>query len=326
MIDHWHPVALRHELGKKPLRVTVCGHEIVLFRTTHGVAALDNACPHRGMPLHEGTITDNCLTCPYHGWKWAPDGTGTSPGNPKAKPRATSYDCVESLGAIWVKQHGSTVAFPYTDTSGHTLVGTSHHRAHAPLELVVDNFIEVEHTPSVHLLLGYPQERMNEVETATTVTADSVRVYNHGPQRAVPQALRRVFEIPENPYFVDDWTLRFSPVHAVYDQYFLQGSHGPRKGEALRIAVFFTPVTDRETDLFVFAYTNITRWQQPLWSAVRFPLVMALVKHEVERDCALLARLANSPISLRNRPLGRFDQGLVASRKLIERIYKRSPE
>lgn len=325
-LDHWHPVLLARELGAKPVAVTVCGRKLVVFRTRHGVAALDDACPHRAMPLHRGHVEDDRVVCAYHGWRWGADGRGESPGNPRAKPCAAHYDCVERLGAVWVKSPASEAAFPFVDVGGHTLVGTLRARAKAPLELVLDNFIEVEHTPEVHMFLGYTRGTLAAVETQTTVTDDSVRVWNHGPQRALPALVRRMFDIPANAYFIDDWTTRFSPVHTVYEQYFLDGPHGPRAGEALRIAVFFTPVTDRETDLFVLAYTNATRWERPLAAALRLPLVLAMVRLEVMRDCALLAHMADAPLSLRNRALGRFDQALVASRKLLDRVYRKRPD
>lgn len=321
-LDHWHPVALSRELGAKPLRATLHGRNLALFRTRDGVGALDDACAHRGYPLHKGRVEGDQLVCPYHGWRWSADGRGASPGTPSAKPCAVAWDCVERLGAVWVKPAGADAAFPYVDVGGHTEIGTTRCRAKAPLEVVLDNFIEVEHTPSVHAFLGYRPGTIAAVDCETTVTDDAVRVFNHGPQRPLPKPLRRVFDIPDDAHFIDDWTTRFSPVHTVYEQYFLAGSHGPRAGEALRIAVFFTPVGPKETDLFVLAYTNATRWESPVSAALRIPLVMALVELEVRRDCALLADMADAPVSLTGRALGRFDKALTASRKRIERIYR----
>ncbi len=322
-LDHWHPVLLSRELSRsKPRAVTVAGRTLAVFRTTHGVAALDDACPHRGFPLHRGTVEHDALVCPYHGWRWSPDGRGVSPGNPRSKPCATAYECVERHGAVWLRRAGADTAFPYLDVGGHTPVGTAHTRVDAPIEVVLDNFIEVEHTGDVHTFLGYERARMAEVESETTVADDSVRVWNRGPQRPLPSPARRAFGIPREALFVDDWTTRFSPVHSVYEQYFVDARTGERAGDALRIAVFFTPVDDRRTDLAVFAYTQVDRSERPLVEALRLPAVMAFVRWEVSRDAKLLAHMADAPISLRHRALGRFDRALVASRKLLDRIYR----
>ena len=31
---------------------------------------LDGVCPHAGGPLGQGTLNDNMLTCPWHGWEY----------------------------------------------------------------------------------------------------------------------------------------------------------------------------------------------------------------------------------------------------------------
>lgn len=321
-LDHWHPVALSSELGAKPLRADVCGQALVLFRAGEGVGALEDACAHRAFPLHRGRVEAGRVVCPYHGWRWDADGCGECPATPRAKPRATAFDCVERHGAVWVRRRGSEAAFPFLDVGGHTPAGTLRQRVKAPLELCLDNFIEVEHTPSVHAFLGYPAARLADVECATTVTDDSVRVWNHGPQRPLPSLVRALFRIPDGAYFIDDWTTRFSPVHSVYEQYFLDGPRGATAGDALRIAVFFTPVSARETDLFVFVYTTATRWEHSARAALQLPLLRALVRLEVWRDSALLAQMKDAPLPLRGRALGRFDKALVASRRLLERIYR----
>ncbi len=321
-LAHWHPVALSSELGRAPLRATLHGRDVVLFRSGDAVGALDDACGHRGFPLHRGRVVEGCVECPYHGWRWRPDGTGTCPASPRAKPRAPRWDAVERMGAVWIRPGGCDAPFPYVDVGGHTPVGVMRRRVGAGLEVTLDNFLEVEHTPKVHAFLGHPLARLAEVETRTTVTDDAVRVYNRGPQRWIPGPLRRVFDIPARADFVDDWTARFSPVHAVYEQYFLHAGTDARAGEALRIAVFFTPVGPRETDLFVFAYTSASRWERPLVDLARLPMVMALVRLEVSRDASLLAHMAGAPVALEGRALGRFDKALVASRRLLERVYR----
>src|SRR4029453_11501946 len=44
--------------------------EIALFRRGAEVYALNNICPHRGAALAEGTINDDEVVCPWHGWRF----------------------------------------------------------------------------------------------------------------------------------------------------------------------------------------------------------------------------------------------------------------
>ena len=65
------------------------GKEVALFNVSGKVYAVTNVCPHQGGPLSEGTIEDNTVVCPWHGWTF--DVTnGVSPVNPRAK--ITTYE------------------------------------------------------------------------------------------------------------------------------------------------------------------------------------------------------------------------------------------
>ncbi len=81
----WYKVAEPGEPREGEVRAVQAGRQaIALLRHQGQVAALDNACPHQGGPLAEGSIEcagdDDCwLRCPWHGWDFHPL-TGKSPG------------------------------------------------------------------------------------------------------------------------------------------------------------------------------------------------------------------------------------------------------
>lgn len=50
--------------------VEVGGKKIALFRTSEGLRALDEACPHQGGPLSEGSFDRDTVTCPWHQWEF----------------------------------------------------------------------------------------------------------------------------------------------------------------------------------------------------------------------------------------------------------------
>ncbi|MDC3962320.1 Rieske 2Fe-2S domain-containing protein [Polyangium jinanense] len=324
-LDHWHPVLFADELGKKPAPVRVCDRELVLFRASDGKAtlgALADVCPHRGMRLSEGRVEGGRLVCPYHGWSFAPDGEGKCPATPAARPSADAFDVVERYGLVWIKRRGAQAAFPTLDVSGYHLIGKTRQRAEAPLEVTLDNFIEVEHTPEVHALLGYPRERMAEVTCEVTSTETSVRVYNEGPQKALPRPLYTLLQIEPGDSFVDDWTTWFSPVSTVYDQYWLDPATGERRPNALRIAIFFVPVTAGQTDIFALSYALAAPWDRYGLNAFAYLLTRAFVVMELRRDVTLLGKLADKSPELRGKTLSRFDKPLGLARKRIETIYR----
>lgn len=68
------------------LVVEIEGKRLALFRYQGKVFAVDEVCPHRGGPLHEGTVQEGVLACPWHLWQFDLK-TGESPVNPLSRIR-----------------------------------------------------------------------------------------------------------------------------------------------------------------------------------------------------------------------------------------------
>ncbi len=52
------------------LAVHVGRVEIGVFRVADGYLAIENACPHAGVPLSTGEVEDCVVTCPAHGFRY----------------------------------------------------------------------------------------------------------------------------------------------------------------------------------------------------------------------------------------------------------------
>ena len=57
------------ESGKGKM-VVVSGRHVALFRLGDQFHAIDNLCLHRAGPLCDGTIDNDVVTCPWHGWSY----------------------------------------------------------------------------------------------------------------------------------------------------------------------------------------------------------------------------------------------------------------
>jgi vanillate O-demethylase monooxygenase subunit len=314
MLQHWHPVLLEDELGATPTALDVGGTQVVLFRVGEEVGALVDRCPHRGMRLSRGAVEGDRLVCPYHGWRWARDGRGESPSTPKMRPCATAFDVRREHGALWIRGKGSDLPFPAWQTEGLVDVGAMRHRFPAPLELVVDNFTEIEHTARVHVLLGYDEAALATVEVDVEARADEVEVRCAGPQKRLPWHVRALFGLTPSVTFHDDWVTRFSPVHTVYHQWW-STSEGARQGVRLIIAVFFTPVAGDETDVFTFTYVDSPWLRGPTAASAR-RYTRWLVDREVRCDQQMVAGLVDG---MGHRIPGRLDGALTANRTLVAR-------
>ena len=103
----WQPVELASELHELPISVRILGENLVLFRTkSNGIGLLDRQCCHRGTSLEYGIVTDEGISCCYHGWHYAIDGTILdTPNDPdsriKETLRHTAYPVHEYKGIVF---------------------------------------------------------------------------------------------------------------------------------------------------------------------------------------------------------------------------------
>lgn len=320
-LEHWHPVLLSRELGLRPRRVRLHGLAIALFRTADGPGALLDACPHRGMSLSSGVVRGGDLVCPYHGYCFSMDGSGRSPGNPKMRIAATALEVREDHDALWVRRAGAETAFPVVLDSAARFVGVSHTVIEAPLEPVIDNFCEVEHTPTTHALFGHDLRGIAAVHTAVVAEDDRVTVVNEGPQRPLPAFVRRLFGLGPADLFIDAWDVRPSPPHIVYDQFWRDPRSGEARPDRLHLTVFFTPEDAGATGVFAFAALREGPRAHLLPHGVRDAMLRVFVAREIRLDRAMIERLADMGTSLEGRRLGRFDKALGAYRRLLARAY-----
>lgn len=81
----WVQVASSDEIPEGgALHVLASPFNLALFNVGGTIHAIDNTCPHKQGPLAAGTVTDNVVTCPLHGWKFHL-GTGKSVNHPGAR-------------------------------------------------------------------------------------------------------------------------------------------------------------------------------------------------------------------------------------------------
>ena len=74
-LNAWYAAAWDYEIKRELTARTVCDKDIVLYRRTDGqVAALEDACWHRLLPLSMGRLDGEDIVCGYHGLRFDPDG------------------------------------------------------------------------------------------------------------------------------------------------------------------------------------------------------------------------------------------------------------
>ncbi len=65
--QEWTDVAEESTVVAAPQLVDAGGVPVLLLRHRGRIVALADRCTHRGGPLHEGEVTEDCVRCPWHG-------------------------------------------------------------------------------------------------------------------------------------------------------------------------------------------------------------------------------------------------------------------
>ncbi|MCF8059909.1 MAG: Rieske 2Fe-2S domain-containing protein [Bacteriovoracaceae bacterium] len=108
--EYWYIACESKDLKTtKPLARTILNETLVLFRDSKGKPiAMQDRCPHRNFKLSKGRVEDDCLRCPYHGWKINSqsvviDVPAEGPHQRTVKARSTKkYECLEIDDFIYV--------------------------------------------------------------------------------------------------------------------------------------------------------------------------------------------------------------------------------
>ena len=103
----WYVAGWSKEYGQKLVAQRLLNECLVLYRKQDGTpVALEDACPHRKLPLSKGSLKQDAIECGYHGLTF--DGSGkcvaapTQPEQIPEKARVRSYPVVDRYRLLWI--------------------------------------------------------------------------------------------------------------------------------------------------------------------------------------------------------------------------------
>ncbi len=245
--------------------------------------------------------------------------------NPKLRTRTQAYETRECAGLIWVRRAGASTEFPrfINRVESFRPMVQMVHDVSAPLELVLDNFNELEHTATTHASFGFPLDRMHEVEVEAVQREDHVVIRYHGPSKPYSWVNRFFLRIGKNIRWYIEGETHFSPVYTIGEYRWQTIETGKYSPVQVINAHLLTPLSREETRVFTLSYMRVEKGGFP-WL---LPIVRLFMRrqyiNEVNEDQRMLNGLCDKSTELSGLKLSRFDRVLGLNRKCIAALYRR---
>ena len=164
--NYWYPAMFSVQLGKRMKPMTLLGQNLVFVRHNKKAYALENRCPHRGIPLHQGKYEfEGTISCIYHGWTFdmatgqlvaaLTDGPD-SPMSGRPTTCIRSYPVEERVGLVFVWMGAGPPMVPVEEDIPEELLRDDvlmmgwFHRRYGNWRFGVENAIDEAHARFLH--------------------------------------------------------------------------------------------------------------------------------------------------------------------------------
>jgi phenylpropionate dioxygenase-like ring-hydroxylating dioxygenase large terminal subunit len=280
--DYWYIACRSGELGKKPLARSVLGIPLAIFRNRAGaVGALLDRCPHRNVPLSQGTLVESGhLECRYHGWQFDTTGAcrfvpGLCGSGEHHGRRAEAFPVREQDGFVWVygrpdtKPEREPFPLPLTAEPGYTTV-VRDVDVEASVHAAAENALDVPHTAYLHRGL-FRGGQKNKIEAIVRRWGDRVEAEYQGEPRP-PGVVGRL--LSPSGGTVEHWDRFFLPSIAQVEYRLGSENH-------ILVTTAMTPLADFRTRMYAVISFRV-RLPGRVVKLVLEPLAMRIFRQDAE--------------------------------------------
>ncbi len=234
----WYAILPSISLPKKskPLAIERFGLSLVLWRTenNHVTIFLDR-CPHRGAQLSLGKIINNCIECPFHGFRFDREGKCVlAPEFDKAIPglELTQFIAHESCNMIWMYWGDQVQPFDYPVLEKTHNFFSGYYSDikkvwHSHITYCIENQLDYTHLRFVH---------HNTIGRGFSMPVDPKE---NCRQTNITICLKNSDTIALEYFFPNVWMLYVS--------------------DRMKIVLFFTPIDQHTTQLYLRTYRNFLK-------------------------------------------------------------------
>jgi len=329
--DTWYVAGWSSEFDRSLHAATILGEEIVFYRTADGrPVALEDACPHRKLPLSQGNLKGDTVECGYHGLTFDCSGTCVrAPTQETMIPKRAvvkSYPVVDRWNLLWIWMGDPEKADPDTifhiDNFDNPAWGKTRGGA---MDIacnylwITDNLLDPSHVAWVHVS-SFAGAGTEDQPLEIDLLDNGVLVW------------RWMYDRPPPPYYAE--FVRFEgncdrkqhyecqlPAIAINKSIFAPaGTGGPDKEMDARTFVnisynFMTPVDENNSRYFWFQHRNTDPDNEELSEKMFAGATMAFTE---DRDVLTFVHKGMANKKTPSINLG-LDAGAMRFRKLVER-------
>lgn len=294
----WYVGAWSHEVTHSLKQIVMLGEKICVYRNSQGeVIALEDACPHRKLPLSKGRIKDDNVECGYHGLTfdcagqcvWAPGG-GRMPSAAKVRP----YPVHEKYGLVWIWMGNAAIAdadeiidIPNFYDPDWGMNSGDAMELKCNYLLMCDNLLDPSHVAWVHET-SFAQAATRDTPLKVTKTEVGVIVHRWMMNVDAAPFYAKIIGFEGKCDRLQHYEVRY-PSHALIRSIFTPAGTGGPDGTLHQDTFvmdsynFMTPVNDGETRYYWFQLRNIRPKDEELSK-----LMAADVRGAFEEDRAIL--------------------------------------
>jgi vanillate monooxygenase len=333
----WYVAGFKHELddGKVVAR-RFLDTPVVMMRHSDGrLAALEDRCPHRLMPLSAGIRIGDELQCGYHGMRFAIDGACTlAPGQTHIPPQACvqSFPLDERHGLLWIwmgaPERADAALIPDIRWNEHPdwTPARGYHHFNANFQLSVDNLMDLGHESWVHLrTIGQADEEcIPNYPVKVSIQADGlVRAHREMPNIEPPPLFVKALDHQGR---INRWqtAVSLAPSICISDAGVYPVGTSADNAFRLRVIHLLTPETMNSTHYFWSAARNRRLDDENLTKGIH-----EAITRTFNEDAAVL-EIQHKQVEKLGGPVPRValkvDEAPIRTRRLLDVLAQRENE
>ncbi len=333
----WYVAGFNNELdGGRVVARKFLDVPVVMMRHSDGrVAALEDKCPHRLMPLSAGKRVGDELECGYHGLRFAVTGACTlAPGQTHIPAQACvrNFPLVLGHGLLWIWMGKPELAdndlVPDIRWNEHPQWTPSrgYHHVEANFQLSVDNLMDLGHESWVHLrTIGQDdEEAIPNFPVKVSVKSEGLlHAHREMPNIATPPFFAMLLNHKGR---INRWQIAVSMAPSICMTDFGVYPVGSSPDDAYRSHVLhlLTPETDKSTHYFWSVARNKRLDDESLTQSV-----CRAIEQTFDEDGVVL-KIQQAQVEKYGGPVPRValkvDEAPMRARRMLEILVKKENE